>query len=392
MNTERSSKGQIMPLMLFALSVSAILMVIMFNMNQKVTDKTVSINASDAAAYSGGVWVARNLNLLAYTNRAMIANHVGVGHMVAYVSWTRYVESTSGNLNKIARFVPYLNVVMNYVKTYSEYVREGAEYAAEGLIPAADYLNRGIAASQYGAVADLNPSKVNAVMSMVLKEHDSNLRFNRVGDLNGTAGAIYQPLIAAEITAYTRALLGSVQILRPGRDQDEMQHMVNKSFGGSKRWLTNRNWTESLLGLFKLRKKFTNSQTLDSYDSDWKSTDRLDYGKWTPKGWDWTKIGKGDATASEFNENYQGILSYAKKKNSAPKNLFFDLVVLSTKLENQIIPNDRMGIDSTGGVISSISKARVYYERPEDGFSVISGEEYSNIYNPFWKVRLVEAL
>ncbi|MEM7540154.1 MAG: pilus assembly protein TadG-related protein [Pseudomonadota bacterium] len=56
-------------------------------------------NAADAAAYSTSVVEARDLNLMAYINKALIANEVAVGQLIGLVSWTSYWKSYGTYLN-----------------------------------------------------------------------------------------------------------------------------------------------------------------------------------------------------------------------------------------------------------------------------------------------------
>ena len=57
---------------------------LVFNSGRAVNEKINLVNAADAAAYSGAQIAARQLNFMAYTNRAMIANEVSIGHMFSY--------------------------------------------------------------------------------------------------------------------------------------------------------------------------------------------------------------------------------------------------------------------------------------------------------------------
>jgi len=56
-------------------------------------------NAVDAAAYSTSLIEARDLNYMAYSNRAMVANEVAVGQMVGLASWVRNWKSYADYLN-----------------------------------------------------------------------------------------------------------------------------------------------------------------------------------------------------------------------------------------------------------------------------------------------------
>lgn len=385
----KHNKGQILPLILFCLVVAAVMLVVMFNTTQKVTDKTVATNAADAAAYSGGVWAARQLNFMAYTNRAMIANHVGVGHMVAYVSWIRYVEDSTDKLEKLAGYLPYIGPAIKVIDKYAVLAKKAAETAAKGFIPVLDALNATYSLAQAQAFTDLRPGQVDGVMHAVVTAYDPVLLLNNTSELTGSAGSHYKTLIDASILRYKAALLGAVEITRPGRDGQEMYKMVEKSYAGSERWLRNRNWRINILGVVKIRKESTNNHTLNGQLSRWESTDKLRLGIWTGTKFKWSTLGKGKANSQKFHKNYKGIHSYARKRGRADKELYFDLVALATKRDIQTVPDTRMGIEGKNTPISGYSKARVYFERPPTGFSG-TFTEYANLYNPFWKVKLVE--
>ncbi len=66
---------------------------LLFNSGMLATKKMQVQNAADAAAYSIALLEARDLNFMAYTNRAVVANEVGIGQMVGLVSWAYYMES-----------------------------------------------------------------------------------------------------------------------------------------------------------------------------------------------------------------------------------------------------------------------------------------------------------
>lgn len=108
--------GQIAPVALFGVLIASAALMLMYNTGQKVTEKSQVANAADAAAYSGAVWTARHLNFMAYTNRAMIANHAAVGHLVSYVSWIRYIDDSIEYIDRITQFIPYVGQYVDMVE------------------------------------------------------------------------------------------------------------------------------------------------------------------------------------------------------------------------------------------------------------------------------------
>ena len=87
---KQSGYAAVLTLILF--SALALSLLAMFNSGQIVTHKIKLQNAVDAAAYSTSVVVSRELNFMAYTNRAMIANQVAIGQVVGMVSWLKMMK------------------------------------------------------------------------------------------------------------------------------------------------------------------------------------------------------------------------------------------------------------------------------------------------------------
>src|SRR6187402_3970243 len=79
-----------------------------FGAGQLVNDKMRLVNAADAAAYSAAQWEARSLNIQSYLNRAIVANEVAIAQLVSLRSWSRYVNTVTTNVDRVARYVPYL--------------------------------------------------------------------------------------------------------------------------------------------------------------------------------------------------------------------------------------------------------------------------------------------
>lgn len=61
-----------------------------YNASQINTTRMQLQTTADAAAYSGGLMMARSYNYAAYNNRAMVANQVAVAQLVGLSSWSRY--------------------------------------------------------------------------------------------------------------------------------------------------------------------------------------------------------------------------------------------------------------------------------------------------------------
>src|SRR5687768_14556500 len=179
-----SQRGQIAPIALFGVLIASAVLVVMYNAGHKVTEKSQVTNAADAAAYSGGVWTARHLNFLAYTNRAMIANHVGVGHFVSYVSWVRYIDETIGFIANFAQFIPYAGQYVEIVQEIVAEVRDFTEESAEFAIPTMDTWNASYRAAQMEAQASLALDNLTDLMRRTGQSYDPNIRINERGEFS----------------------------------------------------------------------------------------------------------------------------------------------------------------------------------------------------------------
>jgi len=99
----RKDGGQALILVVIALLVLCLGVIVLFNTGQSVTKKVQLVNAADAAAYSAAVQQARAYNLIAYMNRASVANEVAVAQMVSIYSYTNYYLNGTKNLHDAAQ-------------------------------------------------------------------------------------------------------------------------------------------------------------------------------------------------------------------------------------------------------------------------------------------------
>lgn len=74
---------------LFFIGIALIGLILMYNRGVLTRDRVQVENAADAAAYSQAKLFARHQNLIAYTNRAIVANEMSVGQVVALMSWSK---------------------------------------------------------------------------------------------------------------------------------------------------------------------------------------------------------------------------------------------------------------------------------------------------------------
>lgn len=83
---KNDDEGQYLAFTALAMLALLMLVISIFNVGVVIGDKMNVQNTADAAAYSQAVWEARTLNLLAYTNRAIISHMVTIAFATAILS------------------------------------------------------------------------------------------------------------------------------------------------------------------------------------------------------------------------------------------------------------------------------------------------------------------
>ncbi|HWK51718.1 MAG TPA: pilus assembly protein TadG-related protein [Steroidobacter sp.] len=388
-------RGQIAPVALFGVLISSAVLVVMFNTGQKVTERSQVANAADAAAYSGAVWTARHLNFIAYANRAMIANHVAVGHFVSYVSWVRYINDSIESIDRVTQWIPYVGQYVDLAEQISAQVRDATEQAAEITIPAIDAWNANIRAAQLEAHASLAFRNVQNLMDQTGRRYDPHIRIND-GDALSRMPEELHALLEAQLMTQSAAVPSFIQRYTTSRDRNSMQQLVNASLRGNsdlQRWIAGeRGWRENLLAA-QLRKRGATSLSQSEGGADWRAEDQLQFRTRGVFGWHrWQRIGDRVSTASarEFDSDYAGVPAYYNVSGS-PGDASLRIAAIATKAQASVATADLLGMTATAQPLAVAAVARVEFRRPRGSAFVSLGErrhEYANLFNPFWEAKL----
>lgn len=86
-------RGQSSVFVIVFLGITLLSLVFLYKAGKLTSEKMELQNAADGVAYSVAILEARDLNFMAYTNRAMVANEVAIGQAVGLASWSRHWES-----------------------------------------------------------------------------------------------------------------------------------------------------------------------------------------------------------------------------------------------------------------------------------------------------------
>lgn len=395
------ARGQIAPVALFGVLIASAVFIVMYNAGQKVTGKSQVANAADAAAYSGAVWTARHLNFMAYTNRAMIANHIGVGHFVSYVSWVRYIDETIDTIEDFAQFIPYAGEYVEIVQEIVAEVREFTEESAEFAIPIMDTWNASYRAAQLEAQASLALDHLSDLMQRTARTYDPDIRINERNELTGMPSTL-RTALDARLLNQMAAVPTFVERYSADDDDGSIEELIGSSMranGDTSRWVAgDRGWRfNSAMRQFRKQGSTGHSQSEDS--ADWDATDRLQSRKRELFGWSsWRNIGPtADASASEFDDDYAGVPNYYNVAGE-PGSDGLQISAIATRRQSTIAGRTFRDVGRSGAaadsrsVVAAAAVARVDFRRPSEGFASLGrSQEYSNLFNPFWEARLAEA-
>jgi Putative Flp pilus-assembly TadE/G-like len=101
--------GQTLLWFLATLAACCALLMIVYNVGQLSTEKEKTVNAADAVAMSGAVVQARGMNLLAYTNRSIVANEVTIAQLASLDSWIKYNAQFADSLHEALQGFPVVD-------------------------------------------------------------------------------------------------------------------------------------------------------------------------------------------------------------------------------------------------------------------------------------------
>ncbi|HMN46339.1 MAG TPA: pilus assembly protein TadG-related protein [Povalibacter sp.] len=389
-------RGQIAPVALFGVLIASAVLVMMYNTGQKVTEKSQVANAADAAAYSGAVWTARHLNFMAYTNRAMIANHAAVGHLVSYVSWIRYIHDSIEYVDRITRYIPYVGQYVATVEQIAEQVREGVEETADVVIPAIDGWNANFRAAQIETQASLALNNLDELMQQTARAWDPQIRINDRGEIDRLPDEL-RAVVELQLLQQLAGVPMFVERYTAGSDDGAVSELISASLTANtdmRRWITGeRGWRENLI-VAQIRKQGSTTHMQDENGADWRAQDQLQYRTRSLFGWGrWRRIGDetSEASATEFARNYQGVPSYYNVAGN-PGDQSLSIAALATKRQTQVNTRTNFGMDANTQPLAVAAMARVEFRRPSgNAFASLGNDrhEYANLFNPFWDARLV---
>ena len=128
-----SQFGQAIIWFLATLAACCALLMIVYNVGQVSAEKERTTNAADAVALSAGLVQARGMNMLAYNNRAIIANEMAIAQAASLDAWFEYNVQLTQNLALITSWIPYVDEVTQTIADVMSQIGSVVYQAAQGI-------------------------------------------------------------------------------------------------------------------------------------------------------------------------------------------------------------------------------------------------------------------
>lgn len=93
-------QGQALVLGMLLAATASVSLVMLYNLGRTVESRSSLTHAADAAAYSGALEQARQLNFLAYVNRTQVAHQVAMAHLVTLGAGAQFLRTLEGQRNR----------------------------------------------------------------------------------------------------------------------------------------------------------------------------------------------------------------------------------------------------------------------------------------------------
>ncbi|RBP51385.1 pilus assembly protein TadG-related protein [Arenicella xantha] len=447
--TPSRQRGYATALGIILMTTMALSIFSLYDVGQVSTHKIRGQNAADASAYSVAVIVSRDLNFMATTNRAMVANQVAIGQMVGLSSYGHMIEQTAFNINVIGQIANLIPGVGTAVARITDALRRGAralkqafDRAARIVIPINDGFIQVLSVAQqtfhgamlvaskevYDDVARRNDPDIESsfivgafTIAKFIDAHNDTLERNRAPrPYNNSA---QNRLHLKRFNEFADVTIASRDRFLRSRDASFIG--VIRELGGneySRRIVNNRYvWEWTAMDTMRVRippcppfigcvlssplgwgaghalyqgRNYNYRRNTRKWGGAWRNSSAASIARWDDRGnnFSGTKSIRPFYDLEEDGLRERGPAMVAVlKKPLEPVRVWKEVAKTTANYDLQ----PRYDVAENGGIakdqILSVSKAEPYFSRPHDLWA--RGDrniEFGNLYNPFWQPRLIE--
>jgi len=215
------ARGQALVLGLTLLIVCGLGLFYAFSSGQAAIGRARLINATDAAAYSAGLVRARAMNWYAYTNRAIVANEVAIAQAATMVSYARFLERLTDNVEDVARYFPYVGQIAAALEEVAHYASELTRYTADVEVPVRSGHVAALAMSQEAMLMATNAFSLSQVATEVARANDRRFFAHALAaDVSGEASDLTRRYEGADRKRLRDVIVASLDPFSTNRDND----------------------------------------------------------------------------------------------------------------------------------------------------------------------------
>ena len=434
----RAQWGQALIWMMGILATAVAILYGVYNVAQVTNGKEKAVNAADAAALAGSTAEARMLNLMAYNNRAMMANEAFLAQLSALESWLGYVSETGEHVGEILDLIPYLEELGVLLQEAGEMADEGQTAIGEAIDLVIPVLEATKTAFHLGhaALADLGGLVAQDAASKIVAANNATFNLHKDAGVSVDNSAA---VLALTMTKNNTAWIGFTKYYDGNNRADAKEVLLNSRDD----FTTTRNGHDFPIwnfDWFVLGGDKRGGSRLVDYDR-WEHED--DYELWTgvvkktyiPVGWGRSNIAKSSTSGNLWGSHEVNDLAYgAGKKHSGwsgvpsvydmadkkkadlatlsidyfvavkraqPANLTTQELKMQHAHSSSVLGSSEMNERLQGNQVAALGKAHVFFERPKAGLSndwtapaglarPDGAKEYGSLFSPYWQARLTD--
>lgn len=375
----RWQRGYLSVLLLPVLTAILLLTLAVISNGQQLRQRYYQQTMVDNLAISAAVLMARELNILAIMNRALLANQLGIAQLMGIASWYQMLASSSTRTATVTSWVPYLNVLTQQFNRAIQTVEQPLQQLLNTGIALQHGLLRGIMSAQ-----SLVRLSFATLVPRTLKDIAALHQFEPVQ---------WRILHAPGLFEFPLRWWTYIPRQRSGDDHQQLAQLMQHSLDP---FSQQRSYDWLRLGLVRVRKAGgTELQVTDSGSWNWQALDTVSLHArlW----WFRIEIPWGDGAtylqqaitsvsaeqfghSSEINNRATRLaLSLQQQLGSGtPTMHYYHRADISQQLPQVIV---------TAG--EQVAKAGVIFSRPQDIFPRTDGiDEQANLFNALWQSQL----
>lgn len=375
----RRQHGYLSVLLLPVLTAILLLTLAIISHGQQLRQRYYQQTFVDNLAISAAVLMAREMNILAIMNRALLANQLGVAQLVGIASWYQMLASTSSRTATVTAWLPYLNALTQQFNQAVQAIEEPLQTVLETGIVLHHGLLKGIMSAQ---------TMVRLSFATLVPRTLADIaRLHQFEDVE------WQLLHAPGLFEFPIRWWNYIPRQRSGDDQQLLAKLMAQSLDP---FSEQRSYDWLSLGLVRVRKAGgTELEVTDAGRWNWQSIDTVSLHArllWMRIEIPW---GAGSSylqqpiarpSSEQFGQSRrinsratQLALSLQQQlTGNAPTMHYYHRADLTEQLPQVIV---RSG--------SAIAKAEVFFSRPREIFPRSDDlDEQANLFNALWQSRL----